>query len=268
MRLRAFLIPLLLLSLGVLSSSCGAFAGAPRHKLGADAPLPTIRTFYIKGSLFTPSGAPSLLVGLAKLSIGSTGAYSGTLTTAGAATASLAVTGTISGTMTLDTKIGGKSLSIVAGSVAERIGDPGRASPATTAGMEFQGPITVDSSTAGYLIAIDTSILREYGFAASVARGTHQGAAINGGLHLLSDHRGDLQGYLQNDATSAVYPVLSGTLARGQLLVHLDLLGGGNLVGIASVSHSILNNQLVYKGVFYGPSLNDSGTWLSSPPES
>ena len=268
MRLRAFFIPLLLLSLGMHSSSGGVLAKVSRHRSGADVSQPTVRTFYIKGSFLNSSGAPSLLVGLAKLSVGSTGAYSGTLTTAGSGTISLAVTGTISGTMTLDTKLGGQAVSISARSVAERIGDPGKASPATTAGMEFQGPIAVNSTPSGYLTAIDTSILRGYGFAASVERGAHQGSAINGGLYLLSDRRGDLQGYLQDDATSAVYPVLSGTLARGQLLVHVDLLGGGNLVGIASISHSILNNQLVYRGAFYGPAITDSGTWLSSPPES
>lgn len=267
MRPRRWLLAVLLLIFVVPALSGSAQAQAPRRAHTADA-APTTRTFYIQGSLLSSSGAPSMLVGLAALTVASTGTYTGTLTTGGTTPMKLDVSGTISGTMTLDTKLGATALSVSATSVNERIGNPSKAGPATLAGAEFRGDVMVNGALAGWVTAIDTSALREYSFAASVDKGADQGSVLNGGLFIVADHRGDLQGYFQDDATSAVYPVLSGTLARGQLLVHLDLLGGGNVVGIAAESPSILNNTLVYKGSFFGPKLTDSGTWLSSPPES
>ena len=128
MRARALLLSLLLLNLGAVASADRALARSPRGMRTADAAAP-MRTFYMKGTLLSPSGTPSLLAGLAKLSVGSTGAYSGTLTMAGVAATSVVVTGTISGTMTLIAQLGGQSITLAARSVAAPVGDRGKSSP-------------------------------------------------------------------------------------------------------------------------------------------
>jgi hypothetical protein len=249
----------------VFSLPAGALARPVRVQHAADA-APTTRTFYISGTLLGSSGVPSLVVGLAQLSVASTGDYSGTLTLGGLNPAKVQVTGTISNTMTLDATIGGQPVAVTAQPVNERIGSPVASGPATTKGMEYWGAVMANAAPVGSLTAIDTSILQEYSVADAVSHGQDAGMNLNGSLYVVSDHRGDLQGYFSDDATGAVYPLLSGTLARGQLLVHVDLLGHGNLVGVAAASHSILLNSLVYTGMLYGPAFNDTGTWYSSPP--
>jgi hypothetical protein len=265
-RLRAVLTLILALSLClVVSLPAGALARPARVQHAADA-APTTRTFYVSSTVYGSNGVPSLLVGLAQLSVASTGDYSGTLTLGGLNPTKIQVAGTISNTMTLSATIGSQQIAVTAQTVNERIGNPGAAGPATTKGMEFWGAVMANSAPIGSLTAIDTSILQEYSVADAVTKGQDAGMDLNGSLYVVSDHRGDLQGYFSDDATGAVYPLLSGTLARGELLVHVDLLGHGNLVGVAAASHSVLQNQLVYTGMLYGPSLNDTGTWYSSPP--
>jgi hypothetical protein len=242
----------------------GAFA-RPAYTTHSAASAPTMRTFYVSGSLLSSNGTPSLLVGLANVSVDGTGAYSGTMTMGGTNPITATVTGIISSTMTLSGMIGGQQMSVMARPVKERIGNPISSGPATTTGMEFQGDAEVNSTPLGYVTAIDTSILQNYSFAATVSKGTNAGMDINGSLYALSDHRGDLHGYFQDDATGAVYPLLSGTLWRGQLLIHVNLLGHGDMLGAASVSRSILNHTLIYKGTLFGPALNDTGTWYCAP---
>jgi len=227
-----------------------------------------MRTFYISGSLLDAKGTLSLLVGLAKVSVDSTGIYSGTLTMGGTSPITTTVTGTISTTMTLSGMISGQQVSVMARPVKEKIGNAISSGPKTTAGMEFLGDVMANSTSIGYMTAIDTSILPEYSFAATVSKGQDTGTAINASLYMLSDHRGDLHGYFMDDATGAVYPLLSGTLTRGQMLIHVNLLGHGAMIGVAAVANSILNHQLIYKGTLFGPALNDIGTWYCSPPAS
>jgi hypothetical protein len=265
-RWRTVLLSIIAFSLCTVAAAPGGAAAQRVRRLhGADA-SPATRSFYISGTLYGAGGAPSLLTGLAQLSVASTGAYSGTLTMGGVKPATAQVTGTISTTMTLAGTIGGQSVQVTAQPVNERIGNAGASGPATTRGMEFWGDVMVNSRSIGTLTAIDTSILQEFSFAANVAKGQDAGMAINGSLYLLSDQRGELRGYFSDDTNGAVYPLLSGTLARGQLIIHVDLLGHGNLVGIASASSGILQNQLLYKGALYGPAATDTGTWFSSPP--
>lgn len=269
MRLRALFSTLLALGLcaGAVTPAV-ALARSASTARSTDAAAPPARTFYVSGSLLNSKGSLSLLVGLAQVSVDTTGVYSGTLTMGGTSPLTTTVTGTISGTMTLAGMIGGQQVSVTARPVNERIGNALSSGPKTTAGMEYQGDVQANATSIGSMTAIDTSILPEYSFAASVASGRDAGMAVNGSLYALSDHWGELHGYFEDDATGAVYPLLSGTLTRGQLLVHVNMLGHGALIGVASIGSSILNHQLIYKGTLFGPANDDTGTWFCSPPGS
>jgi hypothetical protein len=266
-RFRTTVLVLAALAASSILSGLPASAQAHRQVHPADA-APVAHTFYVSGSIVNAKGHPSLLVGLASISVESSGSYSGTLMTAGAKPATLKVTGTITGTtMTLTTTLSGQDISVQALAVDEPIGDRGSASPVSTAGNEFRGTVMVGSSVAGYVQVIDTSIMREYSFAATVARGPANGAAINGGLHVLADAYGDLRGYLMRDDDSTVYPV-NGAIGRGILVVHINMLAGGQIIGSAAASRSVLARLIVYRGSFNGPKQGNQGVWLSSPPES
>lgn len=266
MRFRTSLVALTALAVSGVFSAVPALARAQPSARLADAPVAHV--VYVSGSLMNAAGHPSLLAGVASINVDSSGAYSGTLTTAGTKPATLQVTGTYTTTgMTLMTTWNGQALSVQAAPVVEPIGARGASTPSTTSGAEFRGAVMSGSSTVGYVTAFDASILREYSFAASITRGPDRGTAINGGLFLMVDAYGDLRGYLKRDDNSQIFPI-SGALGRGQMLLHVNMLTNGQVLGAATVSRSIIATLTVYRGRLAGPRNNDQGTWLSSPPES
>ena len=235
-----------------------------------DTTAPVARAFYIQGPYFNGAGYPVTLAGVASVNVDSTGSYSGTMTTIGTQPATLTVTGTITqGDMSLVTTLSGTPLTINARGVVDRVYDRGKGDtlPATTLGLEYQGAITANGAVAGYITAVDTSIMREYSFAATVNSGPHSGTQINASLFLLLDRYGGLHGYMKQDTSSDLFPLQGGSLNRGRLLVHIDLVGGGQIIGVANRSTSVIPGQVAYQGTFGGPGALDSGTWLSAPPE-
>ena len=274
MRLRTILTSLAILVLGGSALLSSAVVRAQPHRSShlADAAAPTSRTLYVDGTVIDAAGYPTRLAGLAALMVQDTGSFTGTMTTAGTNAAKLDVSGVISGTgatssMTLMTTYGGQPLVLQARAVVDIVGDRGKTSPLTTVNNEYQGTLTLGNGASGAVTLIDTSIMREYSFAGTVNRGPHQGLIINGSLFVLMDRYAELHGYLLRDSDGALFPLVSATLGRGRMALHVDMVGGGQLIGAAQASRSIIANQVVYKGTFGGPGSSDSGTWLSSPPE-
>lgn len=266
MRFRATAIALAALTASILFSWVPASAQLRSHTRVADAPV--AHTLYLWGATMNAAGHPSILAGVASVNVDSSGVYSGTLATAGDKPATLQVTGTLTATgMTLATMMGGQQLSVQAMPVVEPIGDRGSATPSTTAGNEFRGAVMLGSTPAGYVTAMDSSIMRGYGFAAAVKRGRDRGTVLNGSLFTFVDAYGDMRGYLLQDGTSAIFPA-TGAIGRGQMFVHINLFGSGQVFGTASASRSIIARLTVYKGAFSGPRNGDLGAWLGTPPES
>jgi hypothetical protein len=273
-RLRTILTSLAITVLGGSAILSSAIVRAqPHHSIRlADAVAPVSRTLYVNGTVVDAAGYPTRLAGLATLTVQDTGSYTGTMTTAGTNAATLAVSGVISGTgapssMTLATTYNGQPLAIQARAVVDVVGDRGKTSPLTTVDNEYQGTLTLGNGASGAVTLIDTSIMREYSFAGTVDRGPHRGMILNAGVFVLMDRYAELHGYLLRDSDNALFPLVSATLGRGRMALHVDLVGGGQLIGVAQASRSIRANQVVYKGTFGGPGSSDSGTWLSSPPE-
>ena len=268
MRRRTVLIPMAALGMSVFLA-VGLAAAQPQGSARvADTSAALARTFYVSGSMVTASGSPMSLAGLASLTVTTTGQYTGTLVLAGPKPATLQVSGSISGSnMTLATMVGSQPLSVTAHAVTDRLGDRGKDSPMTTAGNEFQGAAMLGATTTGWITVIDASIMRQYGFAATVTSGPDRDAIINGTLVLLADRYGDLHGYLLRDPDGTLFPLRSGALNRGQLVIHLDLMNDGQVVGAAMQSRSTLAHQLIFKGNFGGPRPGDVGTWFSAPPD-
>lgn len=269
MRLRMALV--LCATLGASAVLSSAVALAQPHHAGRLADAATVtRTLYIQGPYFDPAGRVVTFAGVASLNVSSSGSYTGTMTTIGTKPASLPVAGTIiTPTMTLTTTLNGEPITITARNVQDRVYDRGSTNqlPATTNGLEYQGAITAGGQPSGYVTAIDTSIMREYSFAATVTKGPDKGMDLNASLFVLLDRYGGIHGYLLQDDTNYLFPLQSGAINRGRMLVHLDLVGGGQIIGVANASTSVIARLVVYKGTFGGPSGLDSGTWLSSPPE-
>jgi hypothetical protein len=261
----------LCLALGGSAALSTAVATAhPQAAHPHDTAAPVARSFYIQGPYFNGAGYPVTLAGVASVNVDSTGSYSGTLVTIGTQPATLTVTGTVTqDNMSLYTTLNGAALTITARGVVDNVYDRGKANtlPATTLGLEYQGDISANGATAGYVTAIDTSIMREYSFSATVNKGPSNGTAINASLFLLLDRYGGLHGYMKQDITGYLFPLQSGTLNRGRMLVHIDLVGGGQIIGVANQSSSAIPGQTAYQGTFGGPKALDSGTWLSAPPE-
>lgn len=267
MRLRATVLVLAALAVSTILSGLPVSARAG-HRLHPADTAPVTHTLYVSGAIVNAKGHSSLLAGVASVSVESSGSYSGTLMTVGTKPANLHVTGTITGTtMTLTTTLSGQDLSVQATAVDEPIGDRGASTPATTAGNEFRGTVMQGSSVVGYVQVLDSSVMREYSFAATIARGPNGGAAINGSLYLFTDDYGDLHGYLLRDDNGTAYPV-TGAMGRGMLVVHINLLAGGQIIGSATTSRSIISRLVVYRGSFAGPLRGNQGVWLISPPES
>ncbi len=271
MRCRVSLILVMALGVSVYASSSMspsstalAQVRTASHSVAAAA---TQRTFYVQGPFYNAAGGVSTLAGLATLSIASSGSYTGTLATAGSKPAMLNVAGTIKGsTMTLMTKIGGQNVSITARSVHEKVTDRGAqmSLPAMTDGMEYQGTIMVGSLASGFVTVVDTAIMRQYSFAAAVTSGPDKGSPVNASLYFFANQSGTLHGYMVEDVSGNSYPILSGALNQGRMLLQIDLLGTGQIVGEASQSTSVISRLVVYKGAFSGPVSTDGGTWLSS----
>lgn len=258
--------------LGVSLAMSVPHALAQRHAMGhviADA-APTPRVLYIQGPYFDPDGRVVTFAGVASINVSSSGSYTGTMSTVGANPATLQVSGVITSTgLTLTTTLNGLNIAVAALNVQDRVYDRGRTNqlPATTNGLEFQGAITAHSAPAGYITAIDTSIMREYSVAATISAGPGKGTGINASMFLLSDRYGGVHGYMLQDTTNNLFPLQSGSINRGRLLLHIDFVGGGQIIGVANASSSVISKLVVYKGTFGGPSAADSGTWLISPPE-
>jgi len=258
--------------LGVSLAMSVPHAFAQRHATGhvsADA-APTPRVLYIQGPYFDPDGRVVTFAGVANINVGSSGSYTGTMSTVGTTPAALQVSGVITSTgLTMTTTLNGRGIAVAALNVQDRVYDRGRTNqlPPTTNGLEFQGAITANGAPAGYITAIDTSIMREYSIAATVGAGSDKSTGINASLFLLSDRYGGVHGYMLQDTTNNLFPLQSGAINRGRMLLHIDLVGGGQIIGVANASSSVISKLVVYKGTFGGPSATDSGTWLISPPE-
>ncbi len=269
MRLRATLILCAALGGSVFLTTAAATAHS-RAPGPRDTSAPVARSFYVQGPYFNGAGYPVTLAGVASVNVDSTGSYSGTMTTVGTQPATLTVTGTVTqDALSVFTTLNGTPLTINARGVVDRVYDRGKGNtlPATTLGLEYQGDVTAAGAVAGYVTAIDTSIMREYSFAGTVNSGPHNGTQLNASLFLLLDRYGGLHGYMKQDTTGYLFPLQSGTLNRGRLLVHIDLVGGGQIIGVANQSTTVIPGQVAYQGAFGGPGALDSGTWLSAPPE-
>lgn len=269
MRLRAALVLCVALSGSAALSTAVAMAH-PQTVRPHDAATPVARSFYIQGPYFNGAGYPVTLAGVASVNVDSTGSYSGTMVTIGTQPATLTVTGTVTqNDMSLYTMLNSVALTVTARGVVDNVYDRGKGNtlPATTLGLYYQGDISANGATAGYVTAIDTSIMRSYSFAGTVNSGQSNGMALNGSLNILLDRYGGLHGYLKQDITGYLFPLQSGTLNRGRLLVHIDLVGGGQIIGVANQSSTVIPGQTAYQGTFGGPLANDSGTWISAPPE-
>jgi hypothetical protein len=210
--------------------------------------------------------------------VGADGTYSGTLTLAGAKPATMPVVGFAGATGMSLVSSGAHALSVLARPATETISNGAANGATTTAGNEYRGTLVSADGLSGFVTVYDTSVLREYSFAAHITGGPHSGADLNGSLFLFSDGADELHGYFVRDADGAMFPLLSGVLTSRQMLLHIDLSGADimgatsspnaqQIIGVATASTTLIPNQVAYKGTLTGPSAADRGTWLSLPPE-